>query len=181
MLFNCSARIEMGATTYDPVGNTTEVAFIKFLQDANIPVHLHIKQKVGRVKMVGPFNSMTKRSVTVMINPNRPNTVTWYLKGAPETVIDYCSAMHEHVGIQELTPEKAEQIRSVVDLMAEKPLRVLAFAYCEMDIETWQQFVDMNKDLETIMDERSVSFTFLGAFGLHDPLRKNVKSVVKAV
>ena len=32
----------MDATTYVPVGNSTEVAFLKFLQDAEIPVHLLI-------------------------------------------------------------------------------------------------------------------------------------------
>lgn len=42
ILFNCSARIEMDATTYVPVGNPTEVGLLKFLQDADIPVHLLI-------------------------------------------------------------------------------------------------------------------------------------------
>lgn len=31
ILFNCSARIEMDATTYVPVGNATEVGLLKFL------------------------------------------------------------------------------------------------------------------------------------------------------
>jgi magnesium-transporting ATPase (P-type) len=42
IMFNCSARIEMDATNYFPIGNSTEVAFLKFLQDANVPVHLNI-------------------------------------------------------------------------------------------------------------------------------------------
>lgn len=42
ILFNCTARIEMDATTYVPVGNPTEVGLLKFLQDADIPVHLLI-------------------------------------------------------------------------------------------------------------------------------------------
>jgi len=42
ILFNCEARIEMDQTVYKPVGNSTEVAFLKFLQDAEIPVHLLI-------------------------------------------------------------------------------------------------------------------------------------------
>lgn len=65
--------------------------------------------------------------------------------------------------------------------MAVKPLRVLAFAYFELSFEQWQSSMESNTDLETILDEGRIQFTFLGAFGLHDPLRKNVKSVVKAV
>lgn len=106
ILFNCSARIEMGATTYDPVGNPTEIAFIKFLQDANIPVHLHIKQKVGRIKMISPFNSMKQRSATAMINPSRPDTVSIYLKGAPEVVLGLCTTIRDHDQINELTQER---------------------------------------------------------------------------
>jgi Ca2+-transporting ATPase len=42
ILYNCEARIEMDATTYIPVGNGTEVGLLKFLQNADIPVHLLI-------------------------------------------------------------------------------------------------------------------------------------------
>ena len=31
ILFNCSARIEMDLKTFEPVGNATEVGFLKFL------------------------------------------------------------------------------------------------------------------------------------------------------
>lgn len=31
ILFNCSSRVEMDATTYIPVGNPTEVGLLKFL------------------------------------------------------------------------------------------------------------------------------------------------------
>jgi Ca2+-transporting ATPase len=66
--------------------------------------------------------------------------------------------------------------------MASKPLRVISFAYFEMDIEQWQlQFESTGKEFEQALDDRNIQFTFLGAFGLKDPLRKNVKSMVNAV
>jgi magnesium-transporting ATPase (P-type) len=42
ILYNTEARVEMDDTTYVPVGNSTEVSLLKFLQDAEIPVHLLI-------------------------------------------------------------------------------------------------------------------------------------------
>lgn len=66
--------------------------------------------------------------------------------------------------------------------MASKPLRVISFAYFEMDEDQWNvQFEQTGKEFEQALDDRNIQFTFLGAFGLKDPLRKNVKSVVNAI
>jgi P-type E1-E2 ATPase len=40
ILYNCDARVEMEHLTYEATGNATECAFLRFLQDAEIPVHL---------------------------------------------------------------------------------------------------------------------------------------------
>jgi len=42
ILYNCSAQIEMESTKYVPTGNGTEVGLLKFLQDADVPVHMLI-------------------------------------------------------------------------------------------------------------------------------------------
>lgn len=66
--------------------------------------------------------------------------------------------------------------------MASKPLRVISFAYFEMEEDQWNdQFENAGKDFEQALDDQSIQFTFIGAFGLKDPLRENVKSVVNAV
>lgn len=56
ILYNCDARIEMDANNYVPVGQSTEVALLEFLQDADVPVHLLITKKFGRVKASCPFS-----------------------------------------------------------------------------------------------------------------------------
>jgi hypothetical protein len=35
----------MDETSYIPVGDNTEVALLKFLQDADVPIHLLIQRK----------------------------------------------------------------------------------------------------------------------------------------
>jgi len=40
IVYNCEAKVEMDSTTYIPVGSGTEVGLLKFLQDADIPIHL---------------------------------------------------------------------------------------------------------------------------------------------
>lgn len=93
IMFNCSARIEMDASTYIPVGNPTEVGLLRFLQLADIPVHLLITQKLDKIKEVSSFDSFKKRMATVVKNPSRPGVVSVYLKGAPEVVLDMCNSI----------------------------------------------------------------------------------------
>jgi len=50
ILFNTEARIEMNDKAfYEPHGNNTEVALLKFLQDAELPIHDDIRAKFGNV------------------------------------------------------------------------------------------------------------------------------------
>ena len=93
ILYNCDARIEMDTTTYVPVGNGTEVGLLKFLQNADIPVHLLIQKKLGNIRMICPFSSEKKRSIVALDSPDRPGRVCVYLKGAPEYIIKNCGAM----------------------------------------------------------------------------------------
>jgi len=51
IMYNNECRVEMSDKAfYEPVGNGTEVGLIKFLQEAEIPVHEVIKRKLGRVE-----------------------------------------------------------------------------------------------------------------------------------
>jgi hypothetical protein len=84
MLYNCDARVEMDDVIYAPVGNGTEVGLLKFLQDADIPIHILINKKFGNILMRSPHSPENKRSAVALKSPDRPDTVTIYIKGAPE-------------------------------------------------------------------------------------------------
>lgn len=74
-----------------PVGNGTEVGLIKFLQDAELPVHDIIKKKLGNILTTIPFSTLRKRSVTAVRHPDNEGVVRVYVKGAPEIVIPKCT------------------------------------------------------------------------------------------
>jgi magnesium-transporting ATPase (P-type) len=74
----------MDDAVYKPVGNGTEVGLLKFLQDADISIHILINKKHGKILMTSPHSPETKRSAVAILNPDRPDTVTIYIKGAPE-------------------------------------------------------------------------------------------------
>lgn len=52
----------MEKTQYVPNGNGTEVGLLKFLQDADVPVHVLIQNKLGHVRATIPFSSDNKLS-----------------------------------------------------------------------------------------------------------------------
>lgn len=51
-----------------------------------------------------------------------------------------------------------------------------------MDIEHWNiHYEGSGIEFEEALNNRSLQFTYLGAFGLKDPLRENIKSIVTAI
>ena len=90
ILYNTEARVEMDHTTYVPVGNSTEVSLLKFLQAAEVPVHLMIQRKLGRVRAHSPFSPELRRSAIAVDSPEHSGEVYIYVKGAPEYIIDLC-------------------------------------------------------------------------------------------
>jgi magnesium-transporting ATPase (P-type) len=95
ILYNSDARIEMDDKAfYVPVGNGTDVGMIKFLQDADVPVHDIIKKKFGRIETVIPLSPDRKRQTIAVRHPDMDDVVRIYVKGAPEYIIEKCKRTH---------------------------------------------------------------------------------------
>mmetsp|Transcript_18407 Transcript_18407/g.28238 ORF Transcript_18407/g.28238 Transcript_18407/m.28238 type:complete len:191 (+) Transcript_18407:1727-2299(+) len=67
--------------------------------------------------------------------------------------------------------------------MAAEPLRVIAMAYFDMSIDEWESKFEhpgMNPDqlFDKALDSRALTLTFIGMFGLKDPIRTTVPSCV---
>lgn len=133
ILFNNDARIEMNDKAfYEPVGNGTEVGLIKFLQDAEIPVHDLIKRKLGRIETVIPFSTIRKRMLTAVRHPDHDDFVRVYIKGAPEVIVAKCSRTF-HVDGKVIPMEDSQTNYILNDILIEKfttaGYRTIAFAY----------------------------------------------------
>jgi magnesium-transporting ATPase (P-type) len=168
---------------YEPVGNGTEVGLIKFLQDAEIPVHEGIKRKLGRIETVIPFSTIRKRSLTAVRHPDNDDFVRIYIKGAPEIVVSKCSRTFHVDG--KVIPMDDDQTNYILnDILIQKfttaGYRTLAFAYKDLPIE---DFENLKSDYNGFAKEedRQVlekDLTFIGLFALHDPLREKVNRSV---
>lgn len=91
ILYNSTAKVQIGDDcTWKITGNETEKALFQLLQDAEIPIHNIIQNKEGNVLLEFPFDSIKKRTLTVVdINPDE-DLVRIFIKGAPEYIIPSC-------------------------------------------------------------------------------------------
>lgn len=110
ILFNCDARVEMDDVIYKPVGNGTEVGLLKLLQDADLPIHNLINKKHGNILMRSPHSSENKRSAVAIQNPDRPDVVSIYVKGAPEMLINHCSKLLIRDNLKEMGQAEGMEI-----------------------------------------------------------------------
>ena len=106
-----------------------------------------------------PFTSESKRMTTL---DQTPAGVVAYAKGAPEVILDSCTAQLTDHGIMPLDAVGREQISDAGRDMARQALRVLGIAY---------------KPHATVEDaERDM--TFLGLVGMIDPPRPEAKAAI---
>ena len=127
IIYNCTATVE----AYEPVGNATEVGLLNYLAAKNMDISNLIDMKQGHIKAVMPFNSDAKMSAVAVEQPNKNGKVVIYLKGAPEYILSLSSNGLDGDDIDRDAFDKN------VDNMAKKPLRVIGFAYIELNRQQW--------------------------------------------
>lgn len=164
---------------YVPVGNGTETGFIKFLQDAEIPVHDDILKKLGKIETVVPFSTIRKRSLTALRHPDHDDFVRVFMKGAPEIVVSKCSRTY-HIDGKVIPLDDTQANYILNDILIQKfttaGYRTLAFAYKDMSLEDFQQLKEQYNNFSSEEDRNVLEkdLTFIGLFALHDPIREKV-------
>lgn len=140
-------------------GDPTEGALITLAHKMNFDVD-YIREMHSCVKEI-PFDSC-KRYMTSVVSSEDGNHA--YCKGAFDTVLDKCTTIYENGKERLLTSTDKTRLKSICNKMADKALRVLAFAYKKIDNE--------NSEIES-------NFVFLGLIGMDDPPREGVKDSIQ--
>jgi magnesium-transporting ATPase (P-type) len=175
----------MGETTFEAVGNPTDVAFFKFLQDNEIPIHLNIQEKLANVLATVPFSSSAKFMATAVKTRDfqGEEIVTLYVKGAPEVVVKMCNSKLYNGENAQLNKNEHNEILGIVKTLAQQPLRVITFAFLQMDMASWKNNFERggnsaSEALQSWLFKNSSSLCYIGTFGLKDDLRPKIASVI---
>lgn len=144
------------------IGDPTEGALIPLAQDFGYSVS-SLRKEYPRLGEY-PFDSIRKRMSTIHeIN----NEYVAYTKGALDELLPLCDYIATSNGMQKLTKTDKENILALSYKMSDQALRVLGFAS-----RTILNLPQENENIEQHL-------VFLGAVGMIDPARDEVKASIK--
>lgn len=150
------------ASPEEIIGDPTEGALIPLAQDFGYSVS-SLRKEYPRLGEY-PFDSIRKRMSTIHeIN----NEYVAYIKGALDELLPLCDSIATSDGVQKLTKTDKENILALSHKMSNKALRVLGFAS-----RTILNLPQENENIEQHL-------VFLGAVGMIDPARDEVKASIK--
>lgn len=150
------------ASPEEIIGDPTEGALIPLAQDFGYSVS-SLRKEYPRLGEY-PFDSIRKRMSTIHeIN----NEYVAYIKGALDELLPLCDSIATSNGVQKLTKTDKESILALSHKMSDQALRVLGFAS-----RTILNLPQENENIEQHL-------VFLGAVGMIDPARDEVKASIK--
>ncbi|XP_057250309.1 LOW QUALITY PROTEIN: putative calcium-transporting ATPase 13, plasma membrane-type [Beta vulgaris subsp. vulgaris] len=148
-------------------GSPTEKAILKWAV-CDLGIEMDKLNKSFEVVKVEAFNSEKKRS-GVMARTTTDKRVQVHWKGAAEMILAMCSNYYDERGkILRLEEEDQKYIKEVIQKMAGKSLRCIAFAH------------KAGEDDEVMQELDESGLTLLGIVGIKDPCRPGVREAVES-
>ncbi|KAL1222633.1 putative calcium-transporting ATPase 13, plasma membrane-type [Cardamine amara subsp. amara] len=163
-VFKAKSGTESG-TEYEFSGSPTEKAILSWAVEKLKMDMEEVIQEHDVVHVEG-FNSEKKRSGVLMKKKNGESNNVVHWKGAAEKILAMCSTFYDASGVvKEIKENDKIQFEKIIQSMAAKSLRCIAFAYSED-----------NEDIKKLKEER---LSLLGIVGIKDPCRPGVKKAVE--
>ncbi|KAK3331643.1 hypothetical protein B0T19DRAFT_438531 [Cercophora scortea] len=170
-------------------GSQTEAAILRFAEGRLGMVSTTAVRAKSQVVAEFPFDSTKKCMATVVFQAlqGRSPGYRMYIKGAPEFLLEKSISVlddpREPVQMQivDLTPARRDIILHVIQDYASQSLRTLGLAY--RDFSTWPP---VDSDLtpngagDDIFTNAVQDLTFLGVFGIQDPLRPDATASLES-
>lgn len=145
----------------DYIGDPTEIAMYEYLENMGYDVE-NIRKKYPRENEI-PFDSERKMMSTINKVNNESKLFT---KGSFDSIIDRCSKIYENGKIIELDSQRKKELKNIEMSESDKALRVLAFAY---------KNIDNNKQVDINVENNLI---FIGLIGMMDLPRIDVKEAI---
>lgn len=162
LLINCMTLCN--DATYsekNQTGDPTEIGLLEYSFKLNI-FKEDLENKYKRIDEI-PFDSHRKLMTTVNIINDKTRVFT---KGALDSILPICNKIQIDGKLLEFTNEYKNKILENSNIMSDKALRVLAFAY-----------KDISKD-NIILNSLENDLIFIGMIGMIDPPRLEVKDSI---
>ncbi|MEG2780545.1 MAG: calcium-translocating P-type ATPase, PMCA-type [Bacteroidales bacterium] len=154
---NSTAFIENNYGVLNPVGNATEGALLLFLADNKFS-YKELREKYKIVQRL--VFSTERKFMASLIDKGNLNSLTLFIKGAPEIVINKCAIS---------SAEKETNLAAIRQFQS-KGMRCLAFAKAELP------FLDGDKPIGELVD--NIKLEYNGFVAIADPIRLDVPAAM---
>ncbi|PWY86573.1 calcium transporting ATPase [Aspergillus sclerotioniger CBS 115572] len=180
---NCTAFEEVQENGKQFIGNKTEVALLRFARGYLGMTDLGEEKSNAHIEHVYPFESGRKSMGIVYRTDSGGSRLL--VKGAAELVLDMSTQMVAtgHTEETDITAEPISKddhraISRNIDNYASHSLRTIGLAYRDLSECPSGNSVDHEKGLPSY-EQLLHDMTWIGAFGIHDPLRPEVPGAIK--
>ncbi|KAL5334978.1 hypothetical protein BJX70DRAFT_391013 [Aspergillus crustosus] len=183
LALNTTAFEELREDRKEFIGNKTEIALLQLAKD-DLKMDLGEIQAANGIEHVYPFDSSRKAMAVIY------RTSTGYrflVKGAPELLLNSSTRMVQPGQLQAIDTETESDISKEdistdargaiterIDSYARASLRTIGLVY--RDFPSWPP---ASKAGQPAFKEVFEDMTWLGAFGIHDPLRPEVSEAIR--
>ncbi|MFH1093981.1 MAG: calcium-transporting P-type ATPase, PMR1-type [Candidatus Omnitrophota bacterium] len=157
------AELVKGEAGYKIIGDPTEAALLTAAAKADIWKEAQEKEFVFVDEI--PFDSERKKMTIVRKDKER---VLAFVKGAPDMLLKDCDYIEENGAVRRITGEDKENLAKINSGFADSAMRVLAFAYRNLEASSSRYEVDSAEK----------QLTFLGLIAMIDPPRPEAKEAV---
>ena len=144
-------------------GDPTEIALLESSFKLNI-LKEKLEKDFKRIDEI-PFDSDRKLMTTVNLVDN--NKARVFTKGALDSILSICNKISINGKLLDFTKEYKAKVLENSNIMSDKALRVLAFAYKDISKEN------------IVLDFLEKDLVFIGMVGMIDPPRLEVKDSIK--
>ncbi|RLL95662.1 hypothetical protein CFD26_104621 [Aspergillus turcosus] len=164
------------------VGNNTEIALLRLAQTGLGVEDVATERERTKIEQVYPFDSARKAMAVVYRSETGHRLL---VKGAAEVVLNECTEVTVSGSTDETSLDRARmsvedrrRIHGQINAFARASLRTIGIAYRELDSWGSGQTGDNQKgaiDFDSLFND----LTWIGAFGIHDPLRPEVSEAIR--
>ncbi|MGM8297478.1 calcium-transporting P-type ATPase, PMR1-type [Clostridium perfringens] len=144
-------------------GDPTEIALLESPFKLNI-LKEKLEKEFKRIDEI-PFDSDRKLMTTVNLVDDKKARV--FTKGALDSILSICNKISVNGKLLDFTKEYKAKVLENSNIMSDKALRVLAFAYKDISKEN------------IVLDSLEKDLVFIGMVGMIDPPRLEVKDSIK--
>jgi len=161
-LCNDASLVKKGES-YEILGDPTEGAIVVLGRKFNAKKNFY---EVGEKKInENPFSSERMRMSVIFKNANTNS----FVKGSPDVLLDLCTQKKIGDEVNKFTDAEKEAVKKMYNMMSASALRVLAFAYRNLDEFSKKDYTQ----------EAEKNLIWVGMMAMIDPPRQNVGEAIK--